>query len=62
MEVIVHNGIERCPQQCSQAKIKVWNELRYGLRKASVTGTDIHVICDHAIVCARLAKALKVGE
>lgn len=56
MEVVVHNGIERCPQQCTQADIRVWKELRYGPRKASVTGADVHVTCAHAIVCARLAE------
>lgn len=57
MKVSVHNGIERCPQQCTQADIRVRKELRYGPRKGSVTGADVHITCAHAVVCARLAEA-----
>ena len=40
MEVALHNGIERCPDQCAFAAIKAWDELRHGPRKASVTGVE----------------------
>lgn len=58
MEATMHNGIARCPRQCIHADIRVWKDLRYGPRKASVTGVDIHIACAHAGVCGRLAKAL----
>ena len=58
MEVAMHNGIERCPDQCAFAVIKVRKELRHGPRKASVTGVDVHVTCAHAAVCRRLAEKL----
>ena len=58
MEVAMHNGIERCPDQCAFADIRVWKELRHGPRKASVTGVDVHVACAHAAVCRRLAEKL----
>ena len=58
MEVTMHNGIERCPEQCVSADIRVWKELRHGPRKASVTGVDVHVTCAHASVCRRLAEKL----
>lgn len=58
MEVTMHNGIERCPDQCAFAIIKAWDELRHGPKKASVTGVDVHVTCAHASVCWRLAEKL----
>ena len=58
MEVAMHNGIERCPDQCAFADIRAWKELRHGPRKASVTGVDVHVTCAHAGVCGRLAEKL----
>lgn len=58
MEVAMRNGIERCPEQCVSADIRVWKELRHGPRKASVTGVDVHVTCAHAAVCRRLAEKL----
>lgn len=54
MEVVVHNGIERCPQQCTQADIRVWKELQYGVRKASIVGVETFVTCAHASVCKKL--------
>ena len=53
MDVTVHNGIERCPKQCTSADIRVWKELRYGLAKASVIGVDVRVTCAHSVVCMR---------
>jgi len=58
MDVTLHNGIERCPRQCIHADIRVWKDLHYGPRKASVTGVDVHVTCAHAGVCGRLAEKL----
>ena len=58
MDVTVRNGIEKCPKQCANADIRVWKDLRYGPRKASVTGVDVHVTCAHAGVCWRLAEKL----
>lgn len=61
MEAAVHNGIERCPDQCTFAVIKVWNELRHGPRKASVTGVDVHVTRRPRHMCSR-RRVLEAGR
>ena len=58
MEVAMHNGIEWCPDQCAYADMRVWKEPRYGPRKASVVGVDVHITCAHRAVCRRLAEKL----
>lgn len=58
MDATIHNGIERCPGQCTSADIRVWNELRYGPRKASVVGVDVYVTCAHKVACRRLTERL----
>lgn len=58
MDVTMRNGINRCPEQCAHADIRVWKELRYGPSKASVTGVDVVVTCAHASVCKALHERL----
>ena len=59
MDVTMRNGIERCPQQCSYADIRTWNELLYGPSKASVVGVEVVVTCKHVCVCKKLADAIR---
>lgn len=54
MDVTVHNGIEKCPKQCTSADIRVWKELQYGVRKASIVGVEMFVTCAHVSVYKKL--------
>lgn len=58
MDVILHNGIERCPKQCVSADIKTRGRLIYGTRKASIVGVEVFVSCAHASVCRRIFEQL----
>lgn len=58
MDVILHNGIERCPEQCINADIKTQERLVYGTSKASIVGVEVFVSCAHASVCRRLFEQL----
>lgn len=58
MDVILHNSIERCPEQCINADIKTQGRLVYGTRKASIVGFEVFVSCAHASVCRRLFEQL----